>query len=533
MTLTQITKAGLHDIALDHVFTIGASGTDHYTFQGEGLNGTVNDPTLYLTRGKTYRFENGTGAHAIRIQSADDGTSGTLYNTGVTNNNTTGTVIVEVQHDAPDVLYYQCASHANMKGTIYVTGALADGGVTTAKIADDAVTNAKIGALAVGRTEIATNAISSDKIDNGQITTAKIADDAITSAKIADGTIVAANIANDTITAVQLANNSANINVIVDGAVATSKIADQAVTLDKLPHGTSSNDGKFLRANNGADPTFETVNTDLVSDTSPQLGGNLDTNSHEISLDTSHAVNFGDSNELTVKYHGGHGQLVYTGNNSLQLKVKANSYFQVVNNDTGDNIIQAQAGGNILIYHAGSQVAQTSANGLAFPSGKGIDFSDDSSGTLKTLANSFNAEVLHDYEVGTFVPNISYDTGTNQYSGSVGSGGSVSAAKGEYIRIGDMVWAAGEITLTTNRNSTQTVHISIGGFPYNGLHSSEQSSLMSGWGGAAWPKNDSNHTYRLIYSYHNYTTLNFYFTQTAGNNGIDGFRFHVYYRCPT
>ena len=42
-------------------------------------------------------------------------------------------------------------------------------------------------------------------------------------------------------------------------SVVTGDIADQAVTLDKLPHGTSSNDGKFLRANNGADPTFETI----------------------------------------------------------------------------------------------------------------------------------------------------------------------------------------------------------------------------------------------------------------------------------
>ena len=166
MTLTQVTKAGLHTIALDHVFTIGASGTDHYTFQGEGLNGTVNDPTLYLTRGKTYRFENGTGAHAIRIQSADNGTNGTLYNTGVTNNNTTGTVIVEVQHDAPDVLYYQCAAHANMKGTIYITGALADDGVTTAKLAADAVTAAKLA-------------------DNA-VVTANITDDAVTDAKLAN-----------------------------------------------------------------------------------------------------------------------------------------------------------------------------------------------------------------------------------------------------------------------------------------------------------------------------------------------------------
>ena len=121
MTLTQINKAGLDEIALDHVFTIGATGDNaNYTFQGEGLNGTVNNPTLYLTRGKTYRFENGTGAHAIRIQSADNGVNGTLYNTGVTNNNTTGTVIVEVQHDAPDILYYQCAVHAAMKGTLYI-----------------------------------------------------------------------------------------------------------------------------------------------------------------------------------------------------------------------------------------------------------------------------------------------------------------------------------------------------------------------------------------------------------------------------
>ena len=144
MTLTQINKAGLDEIALDHVFTIGALGSSSaYTFQGEGLNGTVNNPTLYLTRGKTYRFENGSGGHPIRIQSTS-GASGTAYNTGVTNNAGSGTVIVEVQHDAPDVLYYQCTSHAAMNGILYITGALADGGVTTAKLADDAVTTAKI-----------------------------------------------------------------------------------------------------------------------------------------------------------------------------------------------------------------------------------------------------------------------------------------------------------------------------------------------------------------------------------------------------
>ena len=232
MTLTQVTKAGLHEIALDHVFTIGASGTSAYTFQGEGLNGTVNNPTLYLTRGKTYRFENGTGAHPLRIQSVS-GSTGTAYNTGVTGNNTTGTVIVEVQHDAPDVLYYQCTQHPAMNGILYITGALADGGVTEAKIAAGAVTSAKI----------ANANVSNDKLA-GDIPANKLTvNDAhiIIGDASADGTVQTL---------------SGDVTMTRTGAVT---IADQAVTLAKLEHGTSSNDGKFLRANNGADPTFETV----------------------------------------------------------------------------------------------------------------------------------------------------------------------------------------------------------------------------------------------------------------------------------
>ena len=219
MTLTQINKAGLDELALDHVFTIGASGSSAYTFQGEGLNGTVNNPTLYLTRGKTYRFENGSGGHPIRIQSTS-GASGTAYNTGVTNNAGSGTVIVEVQHDAPDVLYYQCTSHAAMNGILYITGALADGGVTTAKIAADAVTGAKI----------ADDAINSEHYTDGSIDTAHIADSQVTNAKLAD----------DAVSTARIADGAVNANKLGSAVVTTAKIEDGAVTDAKIASGISA-----------------------------------------------------------------------------------------------------------------------------------------------------------------------------------------------------------------------------------------------------------------------------------------------------
>ena len=74
---------------------------------------------------------------------------------------------------------------------------------------------------------------------------------------------------NDAITKTKIPANQIEASELADNAVDTNAIQDQAVDLTKLPHGTGSNDGKFLRANNGADPTFETV-------TSTTINGNTD-----------------------------------------------------------------------------------------------------------------------------------------------------------------------------------------------------------------------------------------------------------------
>ena len=47
--------------------------------------------------------------------------------------------------------------------------------------------------------------------------------------------------------------------------VSTPAIKDEAITLAKLLHGDSNSNGKFLRANNGTDPTFETIDLTALS----------------------------------------------------------------------------------------------------------------------------------------------------------------------------------------------------------------------------------------------------------------------------
>ena len=104
-------------------WTLGADGVSNYTFTGPGLTGAENDPTLYLMRGQTYKFINNMGAHGFRIQSDPNGSTGTQYNDGITNNDVTnGTLTWDVQFDAPKILYYQCVSHGNMGGPIYILG---------------------------------------------------------------------------------------------------------------------------------------------------------------------------------------------------------------------------------------------------------------------------------------------------------------------------------------------------------------------------------------------------------------------------
>ena len=101
-------------------YAITANGTTDYIFNGPGFDGTDFDPDIYLVRGKSYKFVNQMGAHPFQIQT-EPGIGGATYGEGITNNGVSnGTLDWDVQMDTPDELYYQCTSHADMGGRIFV-----------------------------------------------------------------------------------------------------------------------------------------------------------------------------------------------------------------------------------------------------------------------------------------------------------------------------------------------------------------------------------------------------------------------------
>ena len=184
--------------------------------------------------------------------------------------------------------------------------------ISTAGVKNDAVTAGKIPADAIGSSEIAANAVGSSELADNAVDTAAIAADAVTAAKIADSAVTENKIHGGAVTQGKLANNSVTSNKIAVDAISnqhisnnsvnTAEIYDQAITLAKLEHGTSSNDGKFLRANNGADPTFETVTGTTINNNADNRvitgSGTANTLNGEANLTFSSSLNLTDSNGI-------------------------------------------------------------------------------------------------------------------------------------------------------------------------------------------------------------------------------------------
>jgi hypothetical protein len=84
------------------------------------IDGVAN-PTLTFCRGNTYIFSVSAPGHPFYIKTVRSNTTANAFSTGVTGNgNTSGDVMFVVPSGAPDTLFYDCAIHLAMGGTIHI-----------------------------------------------------------------------------------------------------------------------------------------------------------------------------------------------------------------------------------------------------------------------------------------------------------------------------------------------------------------------------------------------------------------------------
>ncbi len=132
----------------------------------------------------------------------------------------------------------------------------------------------------------------------------------------------------------ELNNILAALNSMHSGTSRPSSATTGTIWLDTTNSGSNSLEIKFFDGSD--DISFATVNTsantinfidstvsfDIVSDTSPQLGGDLDTNSQNIKIDDAHGLFDENNNEQLI----------------LQTTASAVNYAELTNAATGNNV---------------------------------------------------------------------------------------------------------------------------------------------------------------------------------------------------
>ena len=227
-------------------------------------------------------------------------------------------------------------------------------------------------------------------------------DNTVTSAKIVDGAIV-----------------NADINASAD--IAGSKLADDSIAEVKLDiHNAPSGTDKFLAyTSNGMEwavPT-DTNTTDLVSDTSPQLGGDLASNGNDIDFADNDRAIFGTGEDLKI-YHDGSNSYIgnATGdiilensgtNTSNQLRFRAR---------TGEESIVAHGNAQVELYYDNSKKFETTSTGCAFTGSVSGNLSAATSASTITLDLG-----TANYHTVTLAHNTTFADPSNEVAGQSGS----------------------------------------------------------------------------------------------------------------
>ena len=115
----------------------------------------------------------------------------------------------------------------------------------------------------------------------------------------------------------------------------------------------------------GSGASLTGINADLVNDSSPQLGGDLDTNGHEISLDDDHKIKFGASSDLQIYHSASAGNSFIDDNGSGNLRIRTvNGNGIELIYGTGTLNLKTHYNGGVDLHYTGTKRFETTSSGV-------------------------------------------------------------------------------------------------------------------------------------------------------------------------